>query len=54
MDWDKLKVFHAAADHQHFLPAIEKTVAGGAGGDAIAAELLLRRQIEPPRLGARR
>ena len=44
----------AAADHQHFLAAIEKAVAGGAGGYAIAAEFLLRRQIEPARLGAGR
>ena len=44
----------AAADHQHFLVAIEKAVAGGAGGDAIAAEFLLARQIEPARLGAGR
>ena len=44
----------AAADHQDFLAAIEKTVAGGASGYAIAAELLLRRQIEPARLRAGR
>ena len=30
----------AAADHQHFLAAIEEAVAGGAGGDAEALELL--------------
>ena len=44
----------AAADHQHFLAAIEEAVAGGAGGHAIAAEFLLRRQIEPARLRAGR
>src|SRR5207249_285841 len=44
----------AAADHQDVLAAIEKAVAGGAGGYAIAAEFLLRRQIEPARLGAGR
>ena len=44
----------AAADHQHFLAAIEEAVAGGAGGDAVAAEFLLARQIEPARLGAGR
>ena len=42
----------AAADHQHFFAAIEEAVAGGAGGHAIAAEFLLRRQIEPARLRA--
>src|SRR6516162_11796060 len=44
----------AAADHQDVLAAIEKAVAGGAGGNAIAAKFLLRRQIEPARLGASR
>ena len=40
----------AAADHEHFLAAIEKAVAGRAGGDAVALELLLGRKIEPARL----
>ena len=31
----------AAADHRHLLPAIEEAVAGGAGGHAPPAELLL-------------
>ena len=44
----------AAADHQHLLAAIEKSIAGGAGGDAIAAEFLLAGQIEPARLRAGR
>ncbi len=34
----------AAADHDHLLAAIEEAVAGGAGGDAEALELLLGRQ----------
>src|SRR5215471_2990891 len=42
----------AAADHQNLLAAIEKAVTGGAGGNAIATKFLLRRQIEPARLGA--
>jgi hypothetical protein len=42
----------AAADHQHFLVAVEEAVAGGAGGDAVAAEFLLAGQIEPARLRA--
>ena len=44
----------AAADHQHLLAAIEEAVAGGAGRDAVALELLLGRQIEPARLRAGR
>ena len=44
----------AAADHQDFLAAIEEAVAGGAGRHAVAAEFLLRRQIEPARLRAGR
>ena len=42
----------AATDHQHLFAAIEEAVAGGAGGHAVAAEFLLRRQIEPARLRA--
>ena len=42
----------AAADHDHFLVAVEEAVAGGAGRHAVALELLLRRQIEPARLRA--
>jgi hypothetical protein len=42
----------AAADHQDLLAAVEEAVAGGAGGDAKALELLLGRQAEPARLGA--
>ena len=38
----------------HFLAAIEKSVAGGAGRDPIALELLLRRQLQPARLRAGR
>ena len=44
----------AAADHDHFLAAIEEAVAGRAGGDAKALELLLGRQVEPARLRAGR
>ncbi len=44
----------AAADHEHFLVAIEEAVAGGAGGNAIAAEFLFAGQIEPARLRAGR
>ena len=42
----------AAADHQHLFAPIEEAVAGGAGGNAVAAKLLFRRQVEPARLGA--
>ena len=42
----------AAADHHDFLVAVEEAVAGRAGRDAIALELLLRGQIEPARLRA--
>ena len=44
----------AAADHDHFLVAVEEAVAGGAGRDAEALELLLGRQAEPARLRAGR
>ena len=44
----------AAADHDHFLAAIEEAVAGGAGRHAEALELLLERQTEPARLRAGR
>ena len=42
----------AAADHDHFLAAIEEAVAGGAGRDAIAQEALLGGKPEITRLGA--
>src|SRR5690606_20432482 len=42
----------AAANDQHFLVAIEKAIAGGAGGDAEALELLLAGQAQPLGLGA--
>ena len=41
----------AAADHDDLLSAIEEAVAGGAGGDAEALELLFRWQAQP--FGAR-
>src|SRR4029077_9346803 len=44
----------AAADHQHLLAAVKEAVAGGAGGNAIALEFLLRGQLEPARLSAGR
>src|SRR6201982_1106199 len=44
----------AAADHQHLLAAIEEAVASGAGGNAVALEFLLGRQLQPTRLGAGR
>src|SRR5262245_14454991 len=40
----------ASADHDHLFAAIEKAIAGGAGGDAIALEFLLGRQLQPARL----
>src|SRR5258708_3519770 len=52
----EIRFFHgriSAADDHNLLPAIEKTVAGGAGADAMADELLLIRQIQPARGGAR-
>ena len=42
----------AAADDDHFLLAIEESVAGRAGRDAEALELFFRRQLQPARLGA--
>ena len=42
----------AAADDHDLLAAEEEAVAGGAGRDAEALELLARRQAEPLRLGA--
>ena len=44
----------AAADHHHFLVAVEEAVAGRAGRHAITLEFLFRRQIEPARLRAGR
>ena len=44
----------AAADHDHFLVAIEEAVAGRAGRHAIAFEFLFGGQIEPARLRAGR
>lgn len=44
----------AAADHDHVLVAIEEAVAGGAGGDAKALELLFGFDAEPFCLGAGR
>jgi hypothetical protein len=42
----------AAADHHDFLALVEKPVAGGAGGNAVAAESLLGGKPQPARLGA--
>ena len=42
----------AAAHHRHIPSAEEEAVAGGAGRDARAAQLLLARQAEPARLRA--
>ena len=42
----------AAADHDHFLVAVEEAVAGRAGRHAVALEFLFGRQIEPARLRA--
>src|SRR5262249_22076660 len=42
----------AAAYDDHLLAAIKESIAGGAGGNAVALELALRRQIEPARLRA--
>jgi hypothetical protein len=44
----------AAADHGHFLAAIEEAVAGGAGRHALAHERLFRRQAQVLRRGAGR
>ena len=44
----------AAADHHHLAVAIEEPVAGRAGTDAEALELLLGRQAQPARLRAGR
>ena len=38
--------------HDHVLALEEEAVAGGAGRDAVALELLLGRQAQPARLGA--
>ena len=43
----------AAADHGDVLVAEEEAVAGRAGGDAKAAELLLGRELQPFGLGPR-
>jgi hypothetical protein len=40
----------AAPDHDYLLAAVEEPVAGGAGRDAVALELLFGWKIEPPRL----
>src|SRR5690606_24005070 len=42
----------AAADHSHHLVAVEKAVAGGAGGHALAGERLLGGQAQVLRRGA--
>ena len=42
----------AAADDQHLLVAIEEAIAGGAGRNAEALEMLLRGQVQPLGLGA--
>ena len=42
----------AAADDQNLLVAIEKAIAGGAGRNAEALELLLGRKVQPLGLGA--
>jgi hypothetical protein len=42
----------AAAQHHHLLAAVEEAVAGGAGRDAEALELLLGGQAQPLGLGA--
>ena len=42
----------AAADHRDRLAAVEEAIAGGAGRDPPALQLLLAREVEPARLGA--
>ncbi len=42
----------ASADDHHFLALVEEAVAGGAGRDAVAFEVLFRGDAEPARLGA--
>ena len=42
----------AAADHDDALVTKEETVAGGAGGNAVALEFFLARDAQPFRLGA--
>ena len=42
----------AAADDQHLPVAVEEAVAGGAGGNAEALEILFRWQVQPLGLGA--
>src|ERR1039457_5468433 len=44
----------APAHNHDLLLAIEEAIAGGARTDAVADQLLLGRQIEPARFGARR
>jgi hypothetical protein len=41
----------AAADHRHLLAPVEEAVAGRAGGDPPALQMLLGRQVQPFRLG---
>src|SRR5258708_1954047 len=52
----KIRLFHgriSATDDHDLLAAIEEAVAGGAGADAMADELLLIRQIQPACRSAR-
>jgi hypothetical protein len=44
----------AAADHHHFLAAVEEAVAGRAGADPPALQMLLGRQVQPFGLGSGR
>ena len=43
----------AAADHRHLLAAVEEAVAGRAGRDALALQMLLARQVQPLAPGRR-
>ena len=52
---EEIGLFHggiAAAHHHDLLAAVEEAVAGGAGADAVADQLLLGFQAQPARRGA--
>ena len=52
---EEVGLFHgriAAADHHDVLAAIEEAVAGGAGADAVADQLLLGFEAQPARRSA--